>query len=82
MRFRKFWEGCKVFPPRAVVGGWAGARTELFGSFCVALRRHWRILQVFVLPPESPEFVSPCLLFCNVVKIGAGFARVFRIVCF
>lgn len=23
MRFRKFWEGCKVFPPRAVVGGWA-----------------------------------------------------------
>lgn len=23
MRFRKFWESCKVFPPRTVVGGWA-----------------------------------------------------------
>ena len=28
MRFRKIWEGCKDFPARAVVGGWAGARTE------------------------------------------------------
>ena len=113
MRFQKFWEGCKAFPPRAVVGGWAGARTEpervfgwmpgsqdirltclnrirkvsfrlisgVFGSVCVALRRHWRILQAFVLPPESPEFVSPCLLFCNVMQIGTGLARVFRIVC-